>query len=233
MKAASRQESSKLIGIAATTVFHVVLLLICLAVWLGKPSDDEPLPPVDDEEKPEITFEEVVDLIAGGTYVAADFIPPEPEPKLSAGSNVEAAPPLPPEPTQEEIEQKISERIRKTMTFNTQTETEEEGDGGDATATVAASDSEFPETDGLDMFDWVRCEIPRGKLQGKIAIRIKVSPDGDILEAEFYGPGTVYDVIKDKAAVESCLRKIKESKLKLKPGSKAPNDWGYIYYRFR
>ncbi|MDE5608364.1 MAG: hypothetical protein K2I64_05485 [Muribaculaceae bacterium] len=213
-----------------TAVFFVVVLLICLATKLGRPGEDS-LNPVTEEDEREITFEEVVDLIAGGSYVTADFIPPDPEPKLSAGANVEAAPPLPPEPTQEEIEEKKRQEISKKVTFNTSTVSEEKGDGGDAPATVAAT-ADTPTTEGLQGFKLGHFDRPRGISQGIIAIRVTLDAEGNVVGAEFYGPRTTYDVIKDPQAKANCIAAARNSKFNWTGEGEAKGVTGFIFYRY-
>ncbi|MBD5214628.1 MAG: hypothetical protein HDS75_07410 [Bacteroidales bacterium] len=228
---APHTDSSKLIGIAATAIFHVALLLVCLCVWLRQPAAEPPAPVFDDDPEQEITFEEVVDLIAGGSYVTADFLPPEPEPKLAVGANVEAAPPLPPEPTQEEIQEKKRQEISKKVTFNTTTVSEEKGDGGDASTTVAAT-VDRPTTEGLQGFELGHFERPRGTSQGVIAIRVTLDTDGKVVSAEFYGPRTTYDVIKDPKAKANCITAAKNSKFEWRGEGQAHGVTGFIFYRY-
>lgn len=229
MSRSAGSDYSKLAGIAVTAVFSVVLLVICLSVKLERP-DDEPLHPDIEEDEQEITFEEVVDLIAGGSYVEAEFLPPTEEPQLSAGSNVEAAPPLPPEPTQEEIMEKKREQIANAVKFNTSTQTEDEGDGGEAPATVASTDVDI--SYDLVGFTPGHFVLPHGKSTGVIAIRITVDPEGNIVAADLYRPRTDYDTIKDHEAVANCINAAKKSKFVPKEGMESKTTEGFIYYRF-
>lgn len=230
MLSSSDNGTSRVPGIVATVLFHVGLVLVCLVVWLRYPRPGVPEEP--EKENAEITFEEVVELITGGTYVEAEFVAPEPEPQLSSGANIESAPPPPPEPTQEEIQQRKREQISKRVTFNTSTRSGDEGDGGRSDATVAASQTAAPEVVGLEGYSLGYFEQPHGTGVGIITIRIVIDEEGHVISADYYGPGSTYDVIKDPKARRSCIDTALKSKFNLKPGATAARATGYIKYKF-
>lgn len=229
--APSDNKKSRWIGISATVLLHAAVLIACVAIWLRYTPGDSPAEEPREEEH-DITFEEVVELISGGTYVQAEFLPPEPTPQLSQGANVESAPPLPPEPTQEEIEERKREEISRKVTFRTSTVKPEEGDGGDSETTVAApaADSQ-PQLIGLEGYTLGYYAQPHGKSTGVIAIAVTVGPDGAVIAASFYGPRTTYDVIRDPKAKKECIEAALSSKFTVPRGTDS-NVSGYILYRF-
>lgn len=231
MGRSSDTRASRVTGIAATAVFHLLVLFACLSIWLRYPRNDSE-PPDTLEEDTVITFEDVVDLVAGGTYVEAEFVAPEPEPQLSAGSSVEAAPPLPPEPTQEEIQEKKRKEISNKVTFNTSTTTSDPGNGGDNASTIAATTGEEqPRYIGLNGFSLGHFTRPHGKSTGVIAIAVTVDAEGNVISASFNSTRTTYDVIADPRARQECIDAAYKSKFTPDPGQTSGAS-GFILYQF-
>lgn len=223
--------SSRAKAVVATVGVHVVVLFVCLTVWLRYPRPGVPTPKEEDKQT-EITFEEVVELVAGGNYVEADLVISE-EPKLAMGSNVESAPALPPEPTQEEIKQQKHESISKLVTFKTSDQTPVEGDGGKDEKTVPTESLSSTEFIGPEGYSLGYNAQPHGNKEGIIAIKIKFNKDGKIIDAQLYTPETTYYYLDDPQAVKNCINTaLNSSWINLPANAPATDNEGLIKYRF-
>lgn len=207
-----------------------MLLIVCLTVALRSPR--ETVLPVDNQPDTEITFEDVVDLIAGGSYTEPVEIPdPVTEPRLSEGASVEAAPAPAPDP--EVIKQQRRDEIARRVKFATNNVSEQEGDGGTAPTTIASSSDADAEVVGLDGFSREGFPTPgRFSATGTIAISVTVDASGRILAAEFQPTKSNGAIKNDRAAVSACRSAAMKSRFSARPGT-TTGGTGTIFYHFK
>ena len=214
----------------ATVTFHAVLLIVCLTVALRSPR--QAATPVDSQPDTEITFEDVVDLIAGGSYTEPVELPePVTEPQLSEGASVDAAPAPAPDP--EVIQQQRRDAIARRVKFATNNVSENEGDGGTAPATIATASDINADIVGLDGFSREGFPTPGTfSATGTIAISVTVDASGRILAAEFQPTLSNGSIKNNRDAVNACRSAALKSRFSARPGT-TTGGTGTIYYHFK
>lgn len=231
----TRQHNSdnrdRALAATATVTFHAVLLIVCLTTVLRTPR--EAVIRSDREPRNEITFEEVIDLVAGGSYTEPQPVPePIPEPQLSQGSQVDAAPAPAPDP--EVIQQQRRDEIARRVKFATTTvDDATEGDGGDAPATSASTSDVDTNKIGLEGFTSEGFPSPGTfSSTGTIAISITVDASGRILAAEFQPTLSNGAIKNNRQAIAACRQAAMKSRFSARPGT-TTGGTGTIFYHFR
>ncbi|MDE6403279.1 MAG: hypothetical protein K2K86_05685 [Muribaculaceae bacterium] len=230
----TRQHNSdnrdRALAATATVTFHAVLLIVCLTTVLRTPR--EAVIRSDSEPENEITFEEVIDLVAGGSYTEPQPVPePIPEPQLSQGSQVDAAPAPAPDP--EVIQQQRRDEIARRVKFATTTVDETEGDGGDAPVTSASTSDVDADKIGLEGFTSEGFPSPGTfSSTGTIAISITVDASGRILAAEFQPTLSNGAIKNNRQAIAACRQAAMKSRFSARPGT-TTGGTGTIFYHFR
>lgn len=226
----NRDNRDRALAATATVTFHAVLLIVCLTAMLHTPSEQTVR--IDREPESEITFEEVVDLVAGGSYTEPQPVPePVVEPQLSQGASHEAAPAPAPDP--EVIKQQRRDEIARRVKFATTNVSETEGDGGTAEATVSPTRDVNAEIIGLDGFSSEGFPTPGTfSATGTIAISVTVDASGRILAAEFQPTRSNGAIKNDRQAVAACRQAAMKSRFSARPGT-TTGGTGTIYYHFK
>ncbi len=214
-----------------TFMFHIVLLVLLFTVFL-KTSNPDSQEVENNPVENEITFEEVVDFVVGGSYTAPVDIPdPHVEPELSAGSQTPAAPVPAPDP--EVIQQQRREEIARRVKFATNNVEESAGDGGQNEVTTAQPLDVNAEVIGLEGFASEGFPRPQGfSLTGTIAISVTVDASGRIIASDFVPSKSNGRIKTDAKAINACKQAALQSKFSARPGT-TTGGTGVIYYHFK
>lgn len=213
-----------------TFMFHIVLLVLLFTVFL-KSSNSDSQEVENNPVENEITFEEVVDFVVGGSYTAPVDIPdPHVEPELSAGSQTPAAPVPAPDP--EVIQQQRREEIARRVKFATNNVEESAGDGGQNEVTTAQPPMSMPRLLGLKVLPARDFPAWGFSLTGTIAISVTVDASGRIIASDFVPSKSNGRIKTDAKAINACKQAALQSKFSARPGT-TTGGTGVIYYHFK
>ena len=222
----------RVIAIAATLLLHMVMMVVCYTMFLSRREATDTTFNPSDHDDSVITFEEVVDLITGSSYIEQlEISEPDPIPQLTQGSQTPAAPATEPEPV-DVMQQRRDEIANKVRFTTTSTTDPDEGDGGDSNTTIAKT-NDNTDVIGFEGFSSEGFPRPSGFSQtGTIAVRVTVDITGQVIATEFVSSRSNGPIINNRKAIEACIESASKSKFHPLPGTTTTGS-GIISYHFK